>query len=138
MNFHDLALLLYKESHIIYSDIEGIAELINYSFDYLPEKTRINIQTNGFDTKRMEEVLNKLETPKRIRVCLSLDGVPETHEKIRRIPNGYEKIMNTQRLLKEKGIHHYFSFTLQPENQGDILKIYNGYMILIQVYLDII
>lgn len=53
---------------------------------------------------------------------LSLDGLEETHDKIRGVGGTFKGVMNTMRLLKEAGIKFSISYTIVPENYNQIYK----------------
>jgi len=82
-------------------------------------KAKINISTNGFlvDTiKRVLPEIKKIEP--NIAVSVSVDGVGPMHEKVRRVPNAWAKVVETiwfcRAMLKIK--HVKLAFTLNSEN----------------------
>ena len=82
-------------------------------------KAKINISTNGFlvDTiKRVLPEIKKIEPD--IAVSVSVDGIGPMHEKVRRVPNAWAKVVETiwfcRAMLKIK--HVKLAFTLNSEN----------------------
>jgi MoaA/NifB/PqqE/SkfB family radical SAM enzyme len=67
----------------------------------------INIPTNGILTQKIISKVKYIceHCPKsQITVNLSIDGVGEQHDKIRRHPDGYKKVMRTYKELKKLDI----------------------------------
>ena len=82
-------------------DIQDIAkELINRK-----HLTTINIVTNGILQKRVielvEYILSNDETKTRLLINVSLDGLQEKHDSIRRVPGSFKKAVATIRSLKD-------------------------------------
>lgn len=81
---------------------KDLAELILASYTYcLPEY--ITIPTNGLLTDRIVETVSRVcrGAPRsRIGINLSLDGIGEEHDEIRRVPGNWDKAMATWRGLK--------------------------------------
>ncbi|HKZ34419.1 MAG TPA: radical SAM protein, partial [Patescibacteria group bacterium] len=68
-------------------------------------KARLVLSTNGFLPKVIEKNIPKiLQTDPDFAVRVSLDGWNETHDRIRRIPNGFNMIMETLSILKAAGV----------------------------------
>jgi radical SAM protein with 4Fe4S-binding SPASM domain len=62
----------------------------------------------------------KFISPKRFRVDVSLDGRPENYNKIRLVPNGWERAVKTVELLKELGVIIRLTMIIYRENYRDI------------------
>ena len=65
----------------------------------------INLPTNGLLTKKIDEGIQGLldECPElSIHLNFSLDGLGETHDKIRGVPGNFKKTIKTMELIKEK------------------------------------
>ena len=90
-----------------------------------------NTTTNGFDPNyiydKVKEILS-LKIPRTV-VVVSLDGYKELHEKIRRIPNSFDRAIELFSLLKNlskeyKNFTTYFGYTLSQFNVGNFLKTF--------------
>lgn len=80
------------------NDIEEVIELfiINAKPKY------ISIPTNGYSTKKITNTIKNLVTkyPKVFfRLCVSIDGPPEVHNQIRKLPDGYLHALKTSEEL---------------------------------------
>ena len=74
------------------------------AFYKINKTKRINIVTNGLLNTKILDTVNKLltENPeKRLTIIVSLDGLEETHTKIRRVPGIWEKDINLIKELKK-------------------------------------
>lgn len=90
-------------------------------------KARITISTNGFLTdltvKRVTEILKFY--PK-IGIRISIDGVGDMHERVRRIPQALEKDLATLRALKAIGVRDLgLAYTMSEENAEHLTKVYD-------------
>lgn len=90
-------------------------------------KARMVISTNGFMPPFIEAQMKKiLEVNPNIGVAISLDGVGDMHEYVRRIPKGYDKCIETLDRLKSLGMTNLrFGFTIIPENVEHMSKVYD-------------
>lgn len=103
----------------------NIVEIVKIVSETCP-KANIVISSNGFATEliisKMKEIL-KINPD--IGVSLSLDGVGEKHEEVRRIPNGFQKVMNTLKELQGLGITNLrLGFTAGDYNIEHLSKVY--------------
>lgn len=92
-------------------------------------KANIIISSNGFATdliiSKMKEIL-KIKPD--IGVSISIDGVGEKHYEVRRIPQGFEKDMETLRQLKAIGVRQdklRIGFTAGDYNIDHLSKVYD-------------
>ncbi|MBI2483141.1 radical SAM protein [Candidatus Uhrbacteria bacterium] len=89
-------------------------------------KARITISTNGFLTdlicKRTRDILEFLPD---IGIRISIDGVGDMHERIRRIPQALQKDLATLRGLRAIGVRDIgFGYTMTEENVEHCTKVY--------------
>lgn len=83
---------------------------------------RIVISTNGFFTDRIIE-LCKVYPDLGIRI--SVEGLREANDKIRGIPDGYNRIQDTLHKLQEMGLKDIgFAMTIQDLNYQDLVGMY--------------
>ena len=88
---------------------------------------RITISTNGFLTdlilKRVRAIRAFLPG---IGIRISVDGVGDMHERIRRIPQGLERDLATLRGLKALGVSDLgLAYTMVEENVEHLTKVYD-------------
>lgn len=93
-------------------------------------KARMVISTNGFMPAFIEQQMKKiLEVNPDIGVAVSLDGVGDKHEEVRRIPQAYKKSTETIERLQSLGMTNLrFGFTIIPENVDHFGKVYDDAM----------
>jgi Fe-coproporphyrin III synthase len=98
------------------TDLKEIIEVINTKAD------RIVIVTNGYFTDR---ILDMCKSYPNIGIRISMEGLQETNDAIRGIPNGFEKGISTLRKLHEMGYKDVgFSTTVQDKNCNDLIPLY--------------
>jgi MoaA/NifB/PqqE/SkfB family radical SAM enzyme len=94
---------------------------------------KVIVTSNGLDTGRMSEQIGSVAAFCQTR-CLpfsfriSLDGLEESHNAVRRIPEAYQKAMRSIAVARELSAKHDFSFglssTLTPTNVYDVRRLY--------------
>ncbi len=89
-------------------------------------KARILITTNGFLPAKIKQYAPAiLAADPKIAFRLSLDGWGKTHEKVRNIPNAFEKVMESVGILKHAGVKDIgLTFTLMGINQHELRTVY--------------
>lgn len=89
-------------------------------------KARILITTNGFLHHNIEKQLDDiLLADPNIAFRLSMDGGLTMHEKIRRVPQAYEKVIHTVDILKKKGVADIgIIYTLMNQNKHELQDVY--------------
>ena len=88
---------------VLYQDY---VEAVKLFIDSMPKLRRLVLNTNGFLPKLVEK--NTIEIAKyclkkkvKLEVSVSIDGVGEVHDSIRRIENGFNKSFETVRLISK-------------------------------------
>lgn len=86
----------------------------------------IIISTNGFATDLIVSQMEKIiKIDPEIGVAVSIDGLEETHNKVRRIENGFNKAIATIRALGRLGIKKIkIGFTIADYNYQELRKVY--------------
>lgn len=89
-------------------------------------KARILITTNGFLPQKIKTFAPAIVlADPHIAFRLSLDGWGKTHEKVRRIPHAFEKVMESITILKAAGVHDLgLTFTLMNINRHELRTVY--------------
>lgn len=99
------------------NDIEKIVKILYTKSD------RLEISTNGYYTDRIIEIAKKFPN---ITVRISVDGLPENHDKIRGLKNGFDHALRTVLRLKELGIRdNGFGIVISEDNHSDLLDLYH-------------
>ncbi|MFH1098856.1 MAG: radical SAM protein [Candidatus Uhrbacteria bacterium] len=90
-------------------------------------RARIIISTNGLFTDRIIETMRRILTIEpRIGVRVSIDGTGVMHERIRRIPQAFDKALATLRGLAATGVRDLgIAYTMVGENAGHLTEIYD-------------
>lgn len=89
-------------------------------------KARILITTNGFLPKTIEKYARKITTiDPDIAIRISLDGWKKTHEKVRRIPQAFEKVEQSIEIFRNAGVRDIgLTFTLMHINKHELRDVY--------------
>ncbi|MFH1642936.1 MAG: radical SAM protein [Nanoarchaeota archaeon] len=83
---------------------------------------RIVISTNGFFTERIIELCQKFPD---LGIRISIEGSPESNDRIRGIPDGYRRTQETLGKLQEMGLKDIgFAMTVQDLNCKDLVALY--------------
>lgn len=86
---------------------------------------RFIMNSNGFMPHMVKKHLPKiLEIDPNFAFRVSIDGIGAAHDAIRRIPGGYDKIMESLRIAKEVGTKDLgIAFTLIDQNVDELPKV---------------
>ncbi|MGI6109635.1 MAG: radical SAM/SPASM domain-containing protein [Eubacteriaceae bacterium] len=83
---------------------------------------RIVISTNGFFTDRIIDLCREFPD---VGIRISIEGLEETNNKIRGLPDGFNKGYGTLRKLAEMGVKDVgFGMTVQDANAADLVPLY--------------
>lgn len=87
-----------------------------------------NISTNGFLVDTIKQVLPKiLAIAPDAGISISVDGIGQMHEKVRRVPNAWPKVLETIRfcrdVLKMKNVK--LAFTMNELNYRQLIRAYD-------------
>lgn len=99
-------------------DIVDVVESISKNCSRLYTLT---FPTNGLLTDRIDGCVRDMTSRirQKIIITVSLDGPPELHDRIRGVPGGWSKAVETFRRLREiRKVEAYFGMTLSAENIG--------------------
>lgn len=87
---------------------QDLAELIDIVDRRVSPKV-IHITSNGYLTGRILDGIRKLRNPRKIHIKISIDGLEETHDRVRATPGGWKKAMATleglAKLRSELGLY---------------------------------
>jgi MoaA/NifB/PqqE/SkfB family radical SAM enzyme len=109
---------------------KDLADICKIIHDSCPKLKRIWISTNGFGTKRIEkrirEILDILNFSKFVAldINISLDGLEETHDKIRGIKGGFQQCIKTIHMLKGLARNYPINISI-----GTVIQPLNLYQI---------
>lgn len=107
-------------------DIVDIARIIltNCKGLYL-----LHFPTNGLLPDLIEMKVKEIVAlkPKKLIISISLDGPPALHDKLRGVPGGWQKSIETYKKLKKiKNVEAYFGMTLSSYNVGKLEETYKS------------
>lgn len=90
-------------------------------------KANFIFSSNGFAPEIItKKIANILPTLPNLGVSISIDGLEKTHNKVRGIPNGFQKSMQTIEKLKKMGIKNIkLAFTLTNDNLSEMTKVFD-------------
>lgn len=98
---------------------QDLAEIIS---ELKKKAKRIVISTNGFFTDRIIELCQKNPD---LGIRISIEGLEESNDKIRGIPEGYKRTQATLKKLHEMGMKDIgFAMTVQDTNAKDLVALY--------------
>jgi len=92
--------------------------------DILSRKTKhLEISTNGYFTEKLISISKKY--PK-IRIRISLEGLPRKNDQIRGIRNGFDRSMRSLLKLRELGVKDIgFAITISHRNSDELVDLYH-------------
>lgn len=97
-----------------------IAEIVR---ELYKKSDRIVISTNGYF---MDRILELCEEFPKVGIRISIEGLQETNDKIRGIPDGFNRGYGTlKKLVEMKHPDVGFGMTVQDMNCGDLVPLYN-------------
>ncbi len=84
-----------------------LGTIVAAAAERLPRLARIAMPTNGYDTERVVEAVGEMASVARARgiglgVAVSLDGVGNDHDRMRRVPHAFDRAAETLRQLTER------------------------------------
>jgi MoaA/NifB/PqqE/SkfB family radical SAM enzyme len=87
-----------------------------------PKTKRIVISTNGFFTDRIVALCKEYPD---LGIRISIEGLQETNDAIRGIPDGFDRTIRTLTTLREMGVKDIgFGMTVQDMNAKDLIPLY--------------
>ena len=102
---------------------KDLVELIRLFHQLLPS-ARISVVTNGLMTARTLKALERIrEFLPELIFSVSLDGIGETHDKVRGIPGAFDKAMATMRGAKELGFIVTSGMVISDLNYNQIDRV---------------
>jgi MoaA/NifB/PqqE/SkfB family radical SAM enzyme len=88
-----------------------------------PKTKRLEISTNGAFTDRLVEVARRHPD---ITIRISVEGLPATNDRVRGIPNGFDKALRSYLRLRDVGVKDLgFAVTIQDDNADDLLDLFH-------------
>ena len=101
----------------IREDLKDIVRELNKKSD------RIVISTNGFFTDRIIDLCREFPN---IGIRISIEGLEQTNNEIRGLPDGYNRGYTTLKKLREMGLKDVgFGMTVQDRNAKDLVALYD-------------
>lgn len=101
----------------IREDLKDIVRELNQKSD------RIVISTNGFFTDRIIDLCKEFPN---IGIRISIEGLEQTNNAIRGLPDGFNRGYTTLKKLREMGMKDVgFGMTVQDRNAPDLLPLYD-------------
>lgn len=101
----------------IREDLKDIVRELNKKSD------RIVISTNGFFTDRIIDLCREFPN---IGIRISIEGLEQTNNEIRGLPDGYKRGYTTLKKLREMGLKDVgFGMTVQDRNAEDLVALYD-------------
>ena len=105
------------------TDRDDFPDIVSGIVDAVGDRlSLLQITTNGIDPDRTREMFPAIFERTRgipLYITLSLDGIGKTYERVRGVPDGYEKVMTSMQILKDLGAPHVttgFQVTLSDLN----------------------
>ncbi len=90
-------------------------------------KARLVISSNGFLTLVIKKAMTEiLKIAPDIGVAFSIDGIGQMHNEMRGIPGGFDRVMDSLKLLKSMGMTNLrLAFTITEYNVNHFAKVYD-------------
>jgi MoaA/NifB/PqqE/SkfB family radical SAM enzyme len=112
---------------------DDLAEICRIAQDHCPRLRQIWISTNGFGTRRIEkrlrEVLGALDFNRlaALEINVSIDGIGETHDRIRGVKGGFRQVVDTLEVIKKlsetNAVRLTIGTVIQPLNLKELDEI---------------
>ncbi len=98
---------------------KDLPEVVGLMLKHMPKLRKLSIPTTGISTELSVRHFSAIATLclERNVVCsigISLDGVGEVYDRVRGVPGGYEKVINTLHALKELNQKVEFQLSVNP------------------------
>lgn len=112
---------------------KDMVDIVRIMADHMPRLRKMTLNTNGFVKDRVVSTLSRIIDVANERgfvfgTRVSLDGVGDAHEEIRRVWHAFERAMDTvremQELQKKKFFNFGVSFTFTAQNLDEGERIY--------------
>jgi MoaA/NifB/PqqE/SkfB family radical SAM enzyme len=113
---------------------QDAGELAEVMVEYLPSLKTLGLATNGVNTRRVMEAVREMQKAINGRgpslfVHISLDGVGEVHDRIRRTHGAFEGVLATLDEVQAMANNSHaiaagLNCVIQPENVDDLENIY--------------
>ncbi len=88
----------------------------------LPKTERLVISSNGYYTDKMIDLAKKFPT---IGVRISIEGLPEANDRLRGLPNGFDRGIRSLLGLRALGLKDIgFGMTVSDVNSKDMIELY--------------
>jgi MoaA/NifB/PqqE/SkfB family radical SAM enzyme len=89
-------------------------------------QARLVISTNGFQPGKTQRLLPAIRAgDPNVAMRVSIDGMQETHDRIRGIPGGFDKCVQTLDLCRQAGVEDLgIGFTLLDENVHELDRVH--------------
>ena len=100
---------------------EAIANIINQL------GTQVDFTTNGTCLPSIKKLVNLINDKSKLQFSISIDGLPEIHDKIRELSGCFEQALETVKYLKDSGIEVKINTVIQPSNI-DVLEEFERYI----------
>ena len=102
--------------------------LLDDIVDFILELEKLGIKSyitsNGYFTEKIVKLIDSLESKDSVSFSVSIDGFAETHNMIRGCKNGFEKSLETIKLLKERGIEISVNTVMQVANNDELERFH--------------
>jgi radical SAM protein with 4Fe4S-binding SPASM domain len=89
-------------------------------------RARLVISSNGLLLERLHRLAPELrQMGSAVAVRISIDGIGETHDRLRGIPQGFSRALQALQALKEAGVRDLgISMTIQEDNVAEVSQVY--------------
>lgn len=89
----------------------------------VPSEVPLMVGSNGILSERIVRSLDRIRCSRPISVQLSLDGMEETHDRVRGVSGNFRKVVEILRWCQCEDVPSTVSFTLGADNWGDLLQV---------------
>ncbi len=105
---------------------EDLPEIVQVIAERCPD-ARLVLSTHGINTQRILSLLPKLKPfLDRMAVRVSIDGIGETHDRIRGIPGAYKRAMESLDALRRARVRDIgLGFTLMRGNEEELIRVHD-------------
>lgn len=104
---------------------QDLLDVVKSIHSVVPD-ARVVVSSNGYLTNTILKQMRLIRAVyPNVGIGISLDGVEETHDRIRGVPGSYSHAMQTTGLLRDDGFDDVrFGMTVTPDNMNEVESVY--------------
>jgi len=115
---------------ILRKDLIDIAQMINKEHKGI----RFFLQSNGLNSEKLIERAKEMVSFSDTTMCVSIDGINSTHDKVRGIKGSFKTTKQTIKKLHDDGYEISLSCNITPANYLEIKKVWDEFKDIVDYF----